>query len=121
MATELSQTPLLPRDHAPAVEHAHRAVGALAEYATAIAHHRDDDAARDEARAALSRYVEELKAEHVAPERALVTVKIVARSLASDMGIRAREALVDETVRWCVDAYYGTQPAGGESSRLASP
>lgn len=117
MPSELPQSPLPPRDHDPAAERAHEAVGALAEYATAIAQHRDDRAARDGARAALSQYVETLKTEHVAPERALVTVKVVARSLASGLSMRAREALVDETVRWCIAAYYGRgpQPASGRS------
>ena len=120
MATDLSQIPLPASDRAFMTERAHKAVGALADYAAAIARHRDDRVMRDEARVALSRYVEELRTERVAPERALITVKVVARSLAADMGIRAREALVDETVRWCVDAYYGAQSAGGDSQRSAS-
>jgi hypothetical protein len=109
--TELPQSPFPSREPGPAAERAHKAVGALAEYATAIAQDRDDSAARDEARVALFHYIEELKSEHVAPERALITVKVVARSLASGLSMRAREALVDETVRWCVAAYYGTPPA----------
>ena len=117
MPTELPQSPLPSRDHDPAAERAHKAVGALAEYATAIAQHRDDRAARDEARVALHHYVEQLKTERVAPERALITVKVVARSLASRLGMRAREALVDEAVRWCVAAYYATPSGSGGSSR----
>jgi hypothetical protein len=98
---------------------AHEAVHALARHAAAIAQGRNDRAVRDGARAALSRYVQELKADDVAPERALITVKVVARSLSSDVGVRARQALVDEIVRWFVDAYYRTPSVNDDRPRPA--
>ncbi len=108
MATELSQV-LLPRaDRAPASAPAHEAARALAHYAEAIAQNLDDRALRDRAHTVLSRYVQQLKADNIAPERALISVKVVARSLSSSVGVRSREALVEEIVRWFVDAYYRT-------------
>ncbi len=119
MAVELSQVLLPPVNRPPVATPTDEAVRALARYAAAIAQDRNDRAVRDRARAALSCYVQELKADDVAPERALITVKVVARSVSSGVRVRAREALVEEIVRWFVDAYYRTPSVNDDRPRPA--
>jgi hypothetical protein len=61
--------------------------------------------------AELRRTVEEctrqLKRQQIPPETVLALVKTVTRSSAqADLGMRDVQALVNEVVAWCIDAYY---------------
>jgi hypothetical protein len=101
-----SQTLVSSPDRGPNAQRAARAVTALARYGLADAREHEARAARAEARAAILSYVEHLRAESVAPERALTLVKMVVQRPASSMAIHAREALFADIVDWFLDGYY---------------
>lgn len=67
-------------------------------------------AASDELRAHLrtvvSSYVSLLRRDGVPPERMLVLVKNAVESAHADLDARGRRAIMDEMVRWAVDAYF---------------
>ena len=102
----LSHTLAAPPDRDPNAQRAARAITALARYAVADAREKEARAVRDEARAAVVGYVEYLRAESVAPERALMMVKTVVQRPASAMAVHAREELFADVVDWFLDGYY---------------
>jgi hypothetical protein len=106
MDAGFSETLLSPPDRGPNAQRAARAVTTLARYTVADAREQEARAARAEARAAILGYVEHLRAESVAPERALTMVKMVVQRPASAMAIHARDALLADVVDWFLDGYY---------------
>jgi hypothetical protein len=101
-----SHTVASPTDRGPNAQRAARAVAVLARYALADAREHEVRAARAEARAAILGYVEYLRAESVAPERALTMVKTIVQRPASAMALQARDALFADIVDWFLDGYY---------------
>ena len=106
MDAGISHTLASPPDRDPNAQRAARAITALARYAVDDAREKDVRAVRDEARAAVVGYVEHLRAESVAPERALTMVKMVVHRPASAMAVHARDALFADIVDWFLDGYY---------------
>ncbi len=106
MDARISHTLASPVDRDPSAQRAARAITALARYVVADAREKDARAARDEARAAVLEYVEHLRAESVAPERALSMVKTVVQRPAAAMAIHVREELFADVVDWFLDGYY---------------
>ena len=106
MDAGFSHTLTPPTDRGPNAQRAARAVTALARYGLVDAREHEARAARAEARAAILGYVEHLRAESVAPERALTMVKMVVQRPASAMAVHAREELFADVVDWFLDAYY---------------
>jgi hypothetical protein len=101
-----SHTLASPADRGPNAQRAVRAVTALARCVLADAREHEVRAARAEARAAILGYVEHLRAESVAPERALTMVKMIVQRPAAAMALHARDALFADIVDWFLDGYY---------------
>jgi hypothetical protein len=96
----------------------------LASAVLAVARSAEDDLpARDAAfREAVGALVEHLKSSGAPPERVVIVVKrLVAaavRTVWPRLELRDRRRIVDDGVRWCVVAYYGTGPV---TSAMAKP
>ena len=71
---------------------------------------RDEDL-----RHAISSYVREAKAKRRKPELVIVSLKrAIIDAAAAKISYRAANDLTDRVVRWFIDAYYGTDPAGSD-------